>query len=68
MAWIKTEDQLPTHGQRVLTLVKGAEEPHTATFFTDSWVTSAGYLVTDTTDTYDLWQPVPTRRSHDLVA
>jgi hypothetical protein len=61
MTWIKTEDQLPAHGQRVLALVKGAKEPHTVTFFTDKWITSAGYFVKDVTDTYDLWQPVQTR-------
>jgi len=61
MSWIKTLDQLPAHGQRVLALTNNAEEPHTVTFFTDKWITSAGYFVKDTTDTYDLWQPVPTR-------
>lgn len=61
MSWIKTLDQLPAHGQRVLALVKSAEEPHTVTFFTDKWITSAGYFVKDMTDTFDLWQPVPTR-------
>ena len=62
MAWIKTVDQLPEHGQRVLALVKGAELPFTVTFFTDKWMTSAGYHVYDLTDTYDLWQPIPSRR------
>jgi hypothetical protein len=59
--WIKTEDQLPAHGQRVLALVKNTEEPHTVTFFTDKWITSAGYFVKNMTDTYDLWQPIPRR-------
>ena len=63
MTWIKTEDQLPAHGQRVLALVKGADLPHTVTFLTDQWATSAGYSVKDLTDTYDLWQPVPTREN-----
>ena len=61
MTWIKTIDQLPAHGQRVLALVKQSDLPHTVTFFTDKWITSAGYFVKDATDTYDLWQPVPTR-------
>ena len=59
--WIKTLDQLPAHGQRVLALEKNADLPHTATFFTEAWVTSAGYYVKNMADTYDLWQPVPTR-------
>jgi hypothetical protein len=61
MAWIKTVDQLPEHGQRVLALRKDAELPFTVTFFTDKWMTSAGYFAYDLTDTYDLWQPIPSR-------
>jgi hypothetical protein len=61
MTWIKTEDRLPEDGQRVLALVKGEKLPHTTTFFTTKWITSAGYTVNDTTQTYDLWQPIPTR-------
>ena len=38
VAWIKTVDQLPEHGQRVLALVKGAELPFAVTFFTDKWM------------------------------
>jgi len=64
VVWIKTLDRLPAHGQRVLALVKKAEEPHTVTFFTDKWITSAGYSVKDRIDTYDLWQPVPKRMNH----
>jgi hypothetical protein len=65
MTWIKTEDQLPEHGQRVLALAKGDFLPHTTTFFTDKWITSAGYTVHDTTQTYDLWQPIPTRATNE---
>ena len=67
MTWIKTEDQLPEHGQRVLALAKGDDLPHTTTFFTDKWVTSAGYTIRDTTQTYDLWQPIPNRSNHDMA-
>ena len=65
MTWIKTEDQLPEHGQRVLALERGKSLPHTVTFFTDKWITSAGYYVKNKHDTYDLWQPIPTRATNE---
>lgn len=64
-SWIKTKERLPEHGQRVLLLKCGEDVPHTVTFFTDKWITSAGYFIKDLSDTHDLWQPVPTRYKDD---
>lgn len=62
MTWIKTEDQLPAHGQRVLALVKKYEEPSIVRFLTDKWIVeSNGHIARDVTLAYDLWQPLPTR-------
>ena len=61
MTWIKTTDRLPKHGQRVLALKPGDEEPFITTFFTTKWITAAGATIKDMTDTYELWRPVPTR-------
>jgi len=61
MTWISLQEKLPAHGQRVIALNIGQDLPHTTTFFTNKFLTSAGYDVVNFMEVYDFWQPVPTR-------
>lgn len=60
MNWIKTSEQKPEHGQPCLVVYPGGNRPWMATYFTNDWLTTAGYRIDPLKDPEpEYWAALP---------